>query len=442
MLSPGRDILGLERITELCARLGNPHNALPPVFHVAGTNGKGSTCAFLRAAIEAAGMRCHVYTSPHLVRFNERIRLAGKLIDDDALAALLGEVLDHAEGLQASFFEVTTAAAFLGFSRSDADACIVEVGLGGRLDATNIIARPAACGIASLGIDHEAFLLSDDNAAPAGLSPIERIAWEKAGIAKEGVPLLVASNPEAAVSVIRDVARQKGAHYLPAGRKWNGWGIRDGRGGVGGMRYRDNRVQLDLPPARSEGNFQSSNAGLAFAMLRHQRELTVPLEALEASLRNISWPGRLQPLDDGPLSRLLPEGTPLYLDGGHNAAAAREISQWIGKRSRVNLVMGMLSNKDAEAFLGVLKGQLRHFCAVPIRAHDCWPPAQLAAFAWDAGASTAFAYDSVENALHYINDVAQHEPPVSNEPNDQITLICGSLYLAGEVLDANGQRPE
>ncbi len=157
MLSPGRDVLGLERITALLDRLGNPHHNLPPVFHVSGTNGKGSTCAFLRGAIEAAGLTAHVYSSPHLVRFNERIRVAGKLIDDTTLAALLSEVLDHAEGLEASFFEVTTAVAFLAFARTPADACIVEVGLGGRLDATNVIAAPAVCGIASLGIDHEGF---------------------------------------------------------------------------------------------------------------------------------------------------------------------------------------------------------------------------------------------------------------------------------------------
>ena len=163
MLSPGRDVLGLERITALLDRLGNPHHDLPPVFHVSGTNGKGSTCAFLRGAIEAAGLTAHVYSSPHLVRFNERIRVAGKLIDDNTLAALLSEVLDHAEGLEASFFEVTTAVAFLAFARNPADACIVEVGLGGRLDATNVIAAPVVCGIASLGIDHEAFLLAPED---------------------------------------------------------------------------------------------------------------------------------------------------------------------------------------------------------------------------------------------------------------------------------------
>ena len=187
-LSPGRDTLGLERINELCARLGNPQEQLPPVFHVAGTNGKGSTCAFLRGAIEAAGLTTHVYSSPHLVRFNERIRVSGRLIADDYLAELLSEVLDYAEGLQASFFEVTTAAAFLAFARAPADACILEVGLGGRLDATNIIAAPAICGIASLGIDHEGFLLAAEEGVP-DMAPLDRIAFEKSGIAKAGVPL-------------------------------------------------------------------------------------------------------------------------------------------------------------------------------------------------------------------------------------------------------------
>jgi dihydrofolate synthase / folylpolyglutamate synthase len=195
MLSPGKDVLGLERITTLLDRLGNPHLALPPVFHVAGTNGKGSTCAFLRAALEAAGKTVHVYSSPHLIRFNERMRVAGKLITDEALAPLMAEVLDHAEGLQASFFEVTTAVAFLAFARTPADACVIEVGLGGRLDATNVLAKPVACGIASLGIDHEGFLLAPEANVPA--DPFARIAFEKAGIAKSGVALLTQKYPVA-----------------------------------------------------------------------------------------------------------------------------------------------------------------------------------------------------------------------------------------------------
>src|SRR3569833_1223145 len=206
-LSPGADILGLERITVLLDRLGNPQERLPPVLHVASTNGKGSTCAFLRAAIEAAGLTCHVYTSPHLVRFNERIRLAGRLIDDERLATLLAQVLDQAEGLRASFFEVTTAVAFLAFAETPADACIVEVGLGGRLDATNVIPAPAICGIAQLGLDHQQFL--GDR--------IEDVAAEKAGIAKKDVPLVAQHYPDRLANRIGEAARAAGAPWLPRG---------------------------------------------------------------------------------------------------------------------------------------------------------------------------------------------------------------------------------
>ncbi len=209
-LSPGADILGLERITALLSRLGDPHLSLPPVFHVAGTNGKGSTCAFLRAAIEAAGHSVHVYSSPHLVRFNERIRLAGQLIEDDLLASLLEEVLDQAADLQASFFEVTTAAAFLAFARTPAAATIVEVGLGGRLDATNVIPNPVVTGIAALGIDHQSFL---------GDTLLE-IAGEKAGIAKTGVPLVTMDYPKAIRARIAAVAAAADAPVVARGAGW------------------------------------------------------------------------------------------------------------------------------------------------------------------------------------------------------------------------------
>ncbi len=217
-LSPGRDILGLERIAELCARLGNPQDNLPRTFHVAGTNGKGSTCAYLRAILEAQGRRVHAYTSPHLVRFNERIRLAGTLINDAHLAALLEEVLDVTHDLQASFFEVTTAAAFLAFARTPADDCIVEVGLGGRLDATNIIPAPAVCGIASLGIDHEAFLLAPEPGTPD--DPAVRIAWEKAGIFKAGAALATLSYPEPLMRIIGERAGAVGGTLFSEGRDW------------------------------------------------------------------------------------------------------------------------------------------------------------------------------------------------------------------------------
>jgi dihydrofolate synthase / folylpolyglutamate synthase len=275
-LSPDRDVLGLERITALLARLGNPERHLPPVFHVAGTNGKGSTCAFLRAAIEAAGYRTHVYTSPHLVRFNERIRLAGRLIDDAALAALLKEVLDEAGDLPVSFFEVTTAAAFLAFARTSADACIVEVGLGGRLDATNVIPAPAACGIAALGIDHQAFLGDT----------IRQIAAEKAGIARANVPLVTYAYPDPAEASIEAAVAQTGALRLKYGDAWD----------VVDRSYRDRYGTVKLPSPALPGAHQLLNAGLALAMLRHQQALLVPAQALPAGVAGAHWPARLQRL--------------------------------------------------------------------------------------------------------------------------------------------------
>ncbi len=281
MLSPGRDVLGLERITALLERLGNPHHHLPPIFHVSGTNGKGSTCAFLRASVEAAGLTTHVYSSPHLVRFNERIRVAGKLIDDATLAALLSEVLDHAEGLEASFFEVTTAVAFLAFARTSADACIVEVGLGGRLDATNVIAAPAVCGIASLGIDHEGFLLAPEDGTPP--NPLDRIAFEKAGIAKSGVPLVTQKYAGSMANIIAVQATLNNAKLLARGEAW------DAVTYEGRLHYRDEVGKLSLPLPRMIGSHQADNAALAIAMLRHQTAITVPEAALSAAMEWTRW---------------------------------------------------------------------------------------------------------------------------------------------------------
>ena len=305
-LSPGPDTLGLDRIAALLARLGNPERRLPPVFHVAGTNGKGSTCAFLRAAIEAASLTAHVYTSPHLVRFNERIRIAGKLIEDELLASLLAETLDRADGIDPSFFEATTAAAFLAFSRIDADACIVEVGLGGRLDATNVLPAPAACGIAQLGIDHQAFL--GDR--------IEQIAAEKAGIAKAGIPLVTLDYPAPLADRIREAADSAGAIWLPKGESW------DVEAGTNSIRYRDAQGTLELPKPRLAGRHQAVNAALAVAMIRHQPKVEIDQRALAAGIEQADWPARLQLLAPGPLRDLLPPGSNLWLDGVHNPAAA------------------------------------------------------------------------------------------------------------------------
>jgi len=421
-LSPGRDILGLERITALLARLGNPERRLPPVLHVAGTNGKGSTCAFLRAALEAAGHKVHVYTSPHLVRFNERTRLAGQLIDDDALAAYLGRVLDIADGIEPSFFEVTTAAAFLAFAEVRADACVIEVGLGGRLDATNVLAAPAVTGIAQLGMDHQAFL---------GDKP-EMIAAEKAGIAKAGINLVTQRYPPKMADAVAEVAERAGAPVIARGTSWDSAPYR------GRLHYRDLEGRLDLPAPRLAGAHQAQNAGLAIAMLRHQQALAVPEAAMRAAMGWAEWPARMQPLSAGPLRDLLPKGSELWLDGGHNPAAARVVADHLraavpaGKP--LHLVMGLLANKDAQGVLRAFAGRHATLHAVPVPDHEHHAPADLAAQAKHVGL-TAMPAAGVAEALGWIGRHADRaEPP--------FVLILGSLYLAGEVLRENEQLPD
>ena len=417
LLSPGADVLGLDRIARLLARLGDPHRHLPPVFHVAGTNGKGSTCAFLRAALEAAGRRVHVYTSPHLVRFNERIRIAGRLIEDTALALLLAEVNDHAEDIGASFFEVTTAAAFLAFARTPADACIVEVGLGGRLDATNVIADPLVTGIAQLGIDHQAFL--GDSA--------EGIAAEKAGIAKPGVPLVTMAYPSPSAARIADVATAAGAPVLSAGRDWD-WHSDDA-----GLSYRDAAGALALPNPTLAGPHQPGNLALATAMLRHQHRLDVPATALAEAARSARWSARMQLLGPGPLTARLPAGSAVWLDGGHNPAAGAAVAAALFERAPpgrpVHLIVGMLSNKDPAGLLAPF-AQANFLHAVPVAGHDHHPPAEIAGTARALGVTAAPA-SSVSVALGAIAD----RGPAT-------VLILGSLYLAGEVLRENGELPD
>lgn len=420
-LSPGRDILGLERIAALLERLGDPQRRLPPVLHVAGTNGKGSTCAFLRAAIEAAGLTAHVYTSPHLVRFNERIRLAGRLIEDEALAVLLAETLDAADGMEISFFEATTAAAFLAFSRASADACIVEVGLGGRLDATNVLTAPLACGIAQLGLDHRTFL--GDR--------LEQIASEKAGIAKAGVPLLTQHYPIRIADRVGEAAAATGAVWLPRGGRW------DAAVQGNALHYRDDRGRIDLPLPKLPGTHQAMNAALAIAMLRHQHALSVPDSALKAAMGWAEWPARLQRLSDGPLHRLLPTGAELWLDGAHNPAAARAVAEYfhsyVPADRPFHLVFGLLANKDAPGVLRRFRARSLTLHAIPVPGHDHHSPESLVAIAREAGL-TAMGAAGVEEALGWI---ARH----ADRARPPIVLILGSLYLAGEVLKKNGQMP-
>jgi dihydrofolate synthase / folylpolyglutamate synthase len=419
MLSPGRDVLGLERISELLERLGNPHLALPPVFHVAGTNGKGSTCAFLRAALEAAGKSVHFYSSPHLVRFNERIRIGGKLIEDAVLAPLLSEVLDCSEDLNPSFFEATTAVAFLSFARFPADAAVIEVGLGGRLDATNIIPQPAVCGIASLGIDHESFLLDPDN-GPA-YPPLERIAYEKAGIAKAGSPLVTMAYPAAMANRVAEAAMAAKASYHPKGSDW------DAAPYQGKLHYRDEAVKISLPLPAMHGAHQAMNAALAIAMIRHQSVIEVPEAALKAAMGWAHWPARLQRLAPGPFAG----AREVWLDGGHNAdcgiAVAAHFRASLKPSQNVHLISGILANKDARGVLAPFKDIVKEMTAVPVPGHPCHTPEALAHIAEEIGMK-AKAGSTIKQAF--------------DGSGADVTIILGSLYLAGEVLKANRQMPD
>jgi dihydrofolate synthase / folylpolyglutamate synthase len=411
-LSPAGDRLGLERIAAVLDRLGRPQDKLPPIFHVAGTNGKGSTVAFLRAALEASGHKVHAFTSPHLVHFNERIRVAGTLIDDEALSALLTEVLDAGDAIEPSFFEVATAAAILAFARTPADVCLLEVGLGGRLDATNIIERPLVTGIANLALDHQQFLGS-------GLTDI---AGEKAAIAKPGVPLVTQLYPPEMGSRIAAVANERGAPVVARGDVWDAI-VRQGK-----LHYDDEQGELHLPLPRLPGRHQAMNAALAIAMLRHQQALRVPSSSLSAAMGWADWPARLQHLAPGPLVG----SREVWIDGGHNPSAARQIASWakhaFADAKPLHLIFASLTTKDPSGMLEPFKALASQVHAVPIPDHSCFSPDDLVEVAAAVG-MPAEAHDDVEQALAAI-------------PNQARVLILGSLYLAGAVLAANDQVPD
>ncbi len=418
-LHPTEIDLSLDRLERLLSRLGNPHRKLPPVFHVAGTNGKGSTVAFLRACLEASGRRVHVYTSPHLIRFNERIRIAGQIIDDEALAALLREILAKNGGQDITFFELTTALAFLAFSREAADACVIEVGLGGRMDATNVIERPLVTGIAQLGLDHQQWL---------GTTILE-IAGEKAGIAKPEVPMVISRYPKAVTARIAEIAGVARANLQIRGDDW------DVAAYEGALHFRDGAGRLALPLPRLVGAHQVDNAGLAIAMLRAQAALPMPEAAFRAGMGWAEWPARLQRLDSGPLLARLPAGSELWIDGGHNPAAARAIAEAFRGQSLEDrpfyLVMGMLAQKDAAGFLKAFAGRATAVYTVPIRGHACHAPDDLARVARDTGLPGQASADVGAALVEIGRSADRARPPV--------VLVAGSLYLAGEALAANGQ---
>ena len=394
--------LSLDRLRILLGKLGHPERRLPPVVHVAGTNGKGSTCAFIRAMAEAAGLRVHVYTSPHLVRFNERIRLAGVLVDDDRLIATLQRIEQVNDGAPITVFEVITAAALALFAETPADLCVLEVGLGGRGDATNVIEAQAACAVTSISLDHRELL------GPT----VQVIAAEKAGIMRPGVPVVIGSQPDEVRRVLLDHADTVGAVPRVRGLDWE---VSDT---PGGLRYRDGAAVIDLPAPSLPGRFQQDNAGIALAALR-----AASIRHDPAALAHAAWPARLQLLD-GALARLLPPGWQLWLDGGHNPGAgvvlAEHMRGWADRP--VHLVVGMKQAKDSAEFLRPLLQQAATIWAVQ-------EPGQYAALPLEAivAASGGLARPGplVADALR----------AVATLPGPARVLICGSLYLAGVVLE-------
>jgi dihydrofolate synthase/folylpolyglutamate synthase len=406
--------LSLGRVERLLATLGNPQDALPPVVHVAGTKGKGSTVATVRACLEAAGYRVHAYISPHLVRFHERIRLAGRLIDEEALIALLEECERANRDAPITFFEITTAAAFLAFARTPADIVLVEVGLGGRLDATNVVRHPAVTAITPVSLDHQAFL-GDTVAAIAG---------EKAGILKPGVTAVIAPQPPEAAAVIEARAEALSAPLYRPQHEWRSEASGEG------MRYEGERWRLDLPRPSLIGAHQVVNAGTAVACLERLSGFDIPAEAIADGLRHIDWPARLQLLQHGPLVDAVPPNWELWLDGGHNPAAGDVLGAVAaGWHDRpLHLIVGMMNTKDAAGFIAPLAKHAGALWAVTIPGEkNALPPEAIAA----AAASVGLPAQTADSVLAAIRDIPMHDG------NGRV-LICGSLYFAGKVLAENG----
>ncbi|MBW7967493.1 folylpolyglutamate synthase/dihydrofolate synthase family protein [Bradyrhizobium sp. BR 10261] len=418
--------LGLERMHRLLERLDHPERKLPPVIHVAGTNGKGSTVAYLRATLEAASLRVHAYTSPYLVRINECFRLGrlggGVLVTDDELLAALEQVERVNAGEPATVFELKTAAAFLLFAQNPADAVLLEVGLGGRLDSTNVVDTPAACVITPVSMDHMDFLGST----------LASIAAEKAAIIKRGVPVICAEQTGEAMAVIEAQARQMRAPLFAANESWH-VNVEHGR-----LVYSDERGLMDLAAPRLFGRHQFDNAGLAIATLRAIATFKVNQAAFEAGIVGAEWPARMQRLTSGELLALGPQGSEIWLDGGHNADGGRVTAAALGDlEERVSrplvVIAGMMANKDAKAFLANFAGLTRHIIAVPIPdTENAMPVDHLADAVRSLGMRVEIA-PGVEAALRSLAKLACEVPPR--------ILITGSLYLAGHVLGLNGTPP-
>lgn len=398
--------LVLDRVWRLLEQLDNPQNHVPPVIHIAGTNGKGSTQAMIRAGLEAAGKKVHAYTSPHLARFHERIRLAGTLISEDALMDVLEECERANDGQQITYFEITTVAAILAFARTKADYTLLEVGLGGRVDSTNVIDRPALSIITPISLDHTQFLGDT----------IAQIAGEKAGIIKRGVPVVVGPQPEEALDVIEEIAASLGAPVIAYGQHWHAWEER------GRMVFQDETGLCDLPLPNLIGAHQVQNAGAALAALRY---LSMDELALEAAVTRAQWPARMQKLTSGPLIDQAPDAE-FWLDGGHNPAAGLALAESLGRLAArpTYLVCGMLNTKDIEGYMRPLAAQAKRLYGVSIPGEiNTLSAQQTVQHAQNVGMDSVAA-QSVEDAVAMIR---------AEDPQARI-LICGSLYLAGAVL--------
>lgn len=401
--------LTLDRVHRLLGLLGNPERTIPPAIHIAGTNGKGSTQAMIRAGLEQAGQRVHAYTSPHLARFHERIRLAGQLISEPALTALLDECVAKNGPDEITFFEITTCAAFAAFARTPADWTLLEVGLGGRLDATNVI-TPRLSIITPVSMDHESFLGDT----------IAKIAAEKAGIIKRGIPVIVGPQHPDGLEVIESTAARLGAPILAYGQHWHVWEER------GRLIYQDETGLLDLPLPNLPGPHQIQNAGAAITALRH---LGYDAAACEAAVTRAEWPARMQRLRHGPLIDLAPQ-VELWLDGGHNPAGGEAIAATLARMPArpTHLICGMLNTKDVTGYMRPLAPQVTRLHAVSIPGEKNTLPAEATRDAALTAGIDATTAPSVAEALTTITATA---------PQARV-LICGSLYLAGHILRENG----
>ena len=419
--------LSLERIAGLLERLGAPQRHLPPVIHVAGTNGKGSTTAFMRAMLEAAGLRVHAYTSPHLVRFHERIRLAREPghssdIEETELVDYLHRVIAANAGAPMTFFEITTAAAFLAFAETPADVVLLEVGLGGRLDATNLVARPAISVITPISLDHTELLAAT----------VEEIAAEKAGILKAGVAAVIGPQPSSVIDVLEEVAGRVGARLLIWGQDFDAY-EQNGR-----LVYQGEDRVIDCRLPELHGRHQIVNAGLAIAALLHaDLDHAIPEPAIDQGLAQVRWPARMSKLNAGALAQIVGDATEIWLDGGHNPAAGTVLGQFLAELEErapkpTFLIVGMMQRKDVEGFIAPFHDLAREVIAVPIPGNEtgALPATDLADRISAEGLPVCEA-TSVLDALRQI---------IAVEPGEKRILICGSLYLAGAVLafDARG----